>query len=37
MKLENIPFSVTDWASVEPTEHPGDSGVASLCGARQSR
>jgi quercetin dioxygenase-like cupin family protein len=29
MKLENIPFSVTDWASVEPTEHPGDTGVAT--------
>lgn len=29
MKLENLPFSVTDWAAVEPTEHPGDSGVAT--------
>jgi len=29
MKLENIPFSVTDWAAVEPTEHPGDAGVAT--------
>jgi hypothetical protein len=29
MKLENIPFSVTDWSAVEPTEHPGDAGVAT--------
>jgi hypothetical protein len=29
MKLENIPFSVTDWSAVEPTEHPGEEGVAT--------
>lgn len=29
MKLPTIPFTVTDWASVEPTEHPGETGVAT--------
>jgi hypothetical protein len=29
MKLENIPFSITDWSAVEPTEHPGEEGVAT--------
>jgi len=29
MKLENIPFSVTDWSAVEPTEHQGEEGVAT--------
>lgn len=28
MKLENIPFTTTDWTSIVPTEHPGDPGVA---------
>jgi hypothetical protein len=28
MRLQNIPFGVTDWATVERTEHPGDSGTA---------
>ena len=28
MKLENIPFGTTDWTQVEPTEHPGETGVA---------
>ena len=28
MKIENIPFGTTDWTQVEPTEHPGESGVA---------
>ena len=28
MKMSNIPFGTTDWASIEPTEHPGDTGVA---------
>ncbi len=28
MKMQNIPFGVTDWNNVETTEHPGDSGRA---------
>ena len=28
MLLTDIPFSVTDWAAIEPTEHPGVTGVA---------
>lgn len=28
MDIENLPFGVTDWSSVEPSEHPGDTGVA---------
>jgi len=28
MKMQNIPFGVTDWSNVETTEHPGDSGRA---------
>lgn len=28
MKMDNIAFGVTDWSSVEPTEHKGDTGVA---------
>lgn len=28
MKLENLPFGLTDWSSIEPTEHKGDSGFA---------
>jgi hypothetical protein len=26
--LADIPFGVTDWSAIEPTEHPGESGVA---------
>jgi len=26
--MENIPFGTTDWADVERTEHPGESGFA---------
>jgi hypothetical protein len=26
--LTDIPFGVTDWSAIEPTKHPGDSGVA---------
>jgi hypothetical protein len=29
MKLTGIPFGTTDWARVAPTEHPGDTGVAT--------
>ena len=29
MRIDNIPFGTTDWASVEPTTHKGDAGVAT--------
>jgi quercetin dioxygenase-like cupin family protein len=29
MKLEGIPFRTVDWASMDPTTHPGESGVAT--------
>ena len=29
MDMQNIPFGVTDWSQVEPTEHPGVSGMAT--------
>jgi hypothetical protein len=28
MQITNLPFVVTDWAKVELTEHPGETGVA---------
>jgi hypothetical protein len=28
MKIENVPFGVTDWASVPRTEHVGETGTA---------
>jgi hypothetical protein len=28
MLLTEIPFGVTDWNTIEPTEHAGESGVA---------
>ena len=28
MQLSDIPFGTTDWSSVEPTQHKGDSGMA---------
>ncbi len=28
MKMDNIPFGVTDWSAVERTEHPGETGLA---------
>lgn len=28
MKIENVPFGVTDWANVPETIHPGTSGFA---------
>ena len=28
MQIENLPFEVTDWATVTPTEHLGESGLA---------
>jgi hypothetical protein len=28
MQMADIPFGITDWSQVEPTEHPGVSGYA---------
>lgn len=28
MKIPALPFTITDWSKVEPTEHPGETGVA---------
>ena len=28
MLLRDIPFATTDWSTVEPTEHKGDTGTA---------
>lgn len=28
MEMHDIPFGLTDWATVEPTEHPGVTGKA---------
>ena len=28
MKIENVPFGVTDWSRVPKTEHPGETGAA---------
>ena len=28
MQISDIPFGVTDWAAIKPTEHPGESGIA---------
>lgn len=28
MKIPTLPFTVTDWAKVEPTRHPGETGEA---------
>lgn len=29
MKIPALPFTVTDWSRVEPTRHPGETGVAT--------
>ncbi len=29
MTMSNIPFGTTDWATVEPTRHPGETGHAT--------
>lgn len=29
MRMSGIPFGVTDWQSVEPTQHAGDAGIAT--------
>lgn len=28
MKMTDIPFGITDWSSIEPTEHQGETGIA---------
>ncbi|MGF6330193.1 quercetin dioxygenase-like cupin family protein [Pseudomonas sp. BS3782 TE3695] len=28
MDIANIPFGITDWSQIEPTEHPGETGSA---------
>src|SRR5262245_11052264 len=28
MQIYNLPFGVTDWSSIAPTEHAGEQGVA---------
>lgn len=28
MQMHDIPFGTTDWSTVAPTEHPGETGVA---------
>ena len=28
MEMKNIPFGVTNWAEIEPTEHQGETGTA---------
>jgi quercetin dioxygenase-like cupin family protein len=28
MRIEKVPFCVTDWRAVQKTEHPGETGVA---------
>lgn len=28
MQISDIPFGITDWATIEPTEHPGETGCA---------
>ena len=28
MKIPEFPFTITDWSNIQPTEHPGDEGMA---------
>ena len=28
MQISNLPFDTTDWSTIEPTEHKGETGVA---------
>jgi quercetin dioxygenase-like cupin family protein len=28
MQIHDVPFCITDWSAVQPTEHPGETGVA---------
>jgi quercetin dioxygenase-like cupin family protein len=29
MDMKNIPFGITDWSQIAPTEHTGETGVAT--------
>jgi hypothetical protein len=29
MELTGIPFGTTDWSTIEPTQHPGETGTAT--------
>jgi len=29
MRIENLPFQTTDWSSIVPTKHKGDTGTAT--------
>jgi hypothetical protein len=29
MKIHDVPFSVTDWSKILPTEHKGETGISS--------
>ena len=29
MKMKNIPFGITDWSQIAPTEHKGETGLAT--------
>jgi hypothetical protein len=29
MRMTDIPFATTDWSAIEPTEHKGETGMAS--------
>ena len=28
MKIDEVPFTTTDWSAIEPTHHPGETGIA---------
>ena len=28
MEMKNIPFGITDWSEITPTEHKGETGIA---------
>jgi hypothetical protein len=28
MEMTDIPFAISDWSAIEPTEHPGEFGKA---------
>jgi len=28
MQISELPFGITDWSSIVPTEHPGEQGMA---------
>jgi quercetin dioxygenase-like cupin family protein len=28
MQITDLPFGLTDWTAVEPSEHPGEAGIA---------